>query len=1378
MSALSKNVAQQQVIALRAQLAAMWSSAGQLAQQNDLETLVAQFMQSIFEPVDAGNYYRSLNEEIQTSIEGARLLQAILEQILRQVETLEAEQPQYEGYSEQWWSNTQKELRGAFETDPMAGVKQWLQIYAELLLNWRLDLCDRLVRESWPFPPDAAHLPAIFKDGTKALQTLSSVEANVSTTVSRSNTPWQSSRADRSPERTISRDNALEMVRHLTDLTNLNETKSLLDHRSGSLLQILAGRIYLQSNENQEAALMCFEQARKLAPAEGYTLAALGDYYRAKGDRDKAGELYQQAIDLQPNQPEGYNGLGLWSEDQELWDEANDWYEQGIKLLLQQRDINDPDAILRRLLAPVSANLYLQLADALKQDGRNPESALKALERSLQLGIRRAGVYHERVAYQLKGDLLELLEHPDEAAQAFFEAGKQWEVESDLPLVIELLQRAIRLDPTQAAYYWPLADALRARSIRPEPQLVDAQPALEAMQIWNQGVQLKKVPDTDDWWVYLVGALIREQIAYIPKYYPNRQHCWWEAIAYLERAILLSNSQIHIWINLSKYHYDLTNYAVAHDVIRSASENAYEKEEQILEQKLVIVANQGYYAEANELLSELRSLPLDNLYSHWADATTAWVMLYTEDYTGAVDLLRAGIEEEPDKVWYRETRAYLYDCLAQKELAQADWRYLYEHIRPEHVTQQLVFARAAFYIGAVDEAIVVYNKQMIDPLNEGEARRDLGVIYLTQGKLEDGEAELRHGIELATRPQQIDDLLMMRLRSLRLSVVTAPIDDPSRLLLDRIDKLGAARRKALEVRREPLSELSEIVQQFKRDGKSSLWTWVGASAGLARLLVEEKKWHEALLVYQLFYKETLKEFPEATIGVRNCLEGLQKDADKQLKEGNLVESANIYSEMLTVTKDVLSDDHRRQANIHSRLAYCHCLQGHNDDAGSHIRTAFELYRAASEGDPGAALGSIVRSLLPDVPSYWTLVTEWQALAREPDTIEALRHDLDTAVKTIEPYLDERFELNKGNDLTIPVATQIVFEVPDNLVPKVDSRQDGGRFLYELIPAMRDRIISSMGVRVPGVRARGRKSSKKILAPNEYRILLDESLVVDGTAYLDHHFYLAPSDQLQALGVPVAAIVPATNPLTGGPGCWVQAEDSTFGANHGLERWTEAEFMIYHIEAVLRQHLEQFVGIQEVETILDTWSQGKRYDVIEADPARGTSAEQQELAASRKALLQAVLPDQDARFHFTRILRSLVAERVPITKMESMLTALEGITLNPTTIQRAVQAVRLALKPLLPGNALHDRQIELPSPLEETLAAGMVSVDGQIHFNVQPTELSRVLAAIAESVPAGTHNVVLVSHSAELRPLVRRVVERKFPHLMVLSHNERLSPHQI
>ncbi len=112
-----------------------------------------------------------------------------------------------------------------------------------------------------------------------------------------------------------------------------------------------------------------------------------------------------------------------------------------------------------------------------------------------------------------------------------------------------------------------------------------------------------------------------------------------------------------------------------------------------------------------------------------------------------------------------------------------------------------------------------------------------------------------------------------------------------------------------------------------------------------------------------------------------------------------------------------------------------------------------------------------------------------------------------------------------------MVTPIVLEVSDALVPFVDSRQDGGKFLFELIPFMRDGLFVELGVRFPGVRARGNPS----LPPGAYQIQINEVPVVTGQATLGHILVNDTVDRLKLMNVQGFE---AINPATRQPAAWV------------------------------------------------------------------------------------------------------------------------------------------------------------------------------------------------------------------------------------------------
>ena len=135
----------------------------------------------------------------------------------------------------------------------------------------------------------------------------------------------------------------------------------------------------------------------------------------------------------------------------------------------------------------------------------------------------------------------------------------------------------------------------------------------------------------------------------------------------------------------------------------------------------------------------------------------------------------------------------------------------------------------------------------------------------------------------------------------------------------------------------------------------------------------------------------------------------------------------------------------------------------------------------------------------DADGYWIVDGLLDQLQADDALPRAVRDRVATAREKLTPRLDLLFGLNKRDDdaSELPIVTPTRVEIGDGLVPFVDSRQDGGVFLFELIPAMRERVRASTGVTVPGVRMRGDPS----LPPGGFCIQVDEVPVHTGSVAL-------------------------------------------------------------------------------------------------------------------------------------------------------------------------------------------------------------------------------------------------------------------------------------
>jgi hypothetical protein len=406
-----------------------------------------------------------------------------------------------------------------------------------------------------------------------------------------------------------------------------------------------------------------------------------------------------------------------------------------------------------------------------------------------------------------------------------------------------------------------------------------------------------------------------------------------------------------------------------------------------------------------------------------------------------------------------------------------------------------------------------------------------------------------------------------------------------------------------------------------------------------------------------------------------------------------------------------------------------------------VATAQGAYREAL-AQPGAD-GPLADSLADRVGAlgdWWPLdaMLEGAAGAGLP---EALRVPADAVRQRLGRRLDQLLGMLPDAlgplDESLFLPTPIVFEVSDALVPFVDSRQDGGRFLYELIPAMRDGIQATMGVTVPGVRARGNPS----LGPGRFEIQVDEIPAHAGMAFLDDRYVFVAAGQA---GADADAEPTNVHPLTGAPGLW-QVRAHAAETDPG-QRLTIAEYLAHSIGLVIRAHLTRYLGPQEVELLVDRWAQ------------------------QDEGLVASTLPDKDARLRLTWVLQSLVDDGVPIVDWQAILEAVRAAGGIDAPLRELRRGARARLRDQLPPPRVGDRVIRVPEPLEAALLADTdrsgVAGPGKPRLDFQ--------LWLRETVERAGPVIALVTGDQDARELVAPLARSEHPFITTLS-DERPPP---
>jgi tetratricopeptide (TPR) repeat protein len=477
--------------------------------------------------------------------------------------------------------------------------------------------------------------------------------------------------------------------------------------------------------------------------------------------------------------------------------------------------------------------------------------------------------------------------------------------------------------------------------------------------------------------------------------------------------------------------------------------------------------------------------------------------------------------------------------------------------------------------------------------------------------------------------------------------------------------------------------------------------------------------------------------------------------DYQLSRGEPKEAQARYFSGLNIANRTKNTE--IQADCYTRLGYLAIIyadkfelkdtSGKQDEVLVDFTKAIHLYRLGNLNNPGFKLSEICKARIQRIEQYWQLDSRLNAYTNNKTLEKDLRDDLTVAQESLLTYLNEVYQLSGQSAETVgflPIVNPIAVEIDMKVLPEGPDSE--WKLFKTYIPDMRTRIQNDMGVKIPGIRIRGNDTD---LQSGSYLIMLDEVPVQMGFLESDKVYCVASLETLEAIKIPESALLTKPHPLTAIPGFWVDNQYKDILIDNGYDVWDDPLlFMIYHLEAILRRNLAQFLGLQEVEKLLSQWQETEEGDLVKA-----------------------VLSNSEAKQYVARLLRALVKENVPVKSWEKIMEAIRDKELMENDINAMVNRVRLQLKEELPGNNAYTKLINLPFEIENQIANWIWPQNKKTYLAIPPEDTQELLSQIRELVNSNDVNQVLVVQKSEVRPFVRRLVELEYPFLMVLSQEE-------
>jgi flagellar biosynthesis protein FlhA len=312
-----------------------------------------------------------------------------------------------------------------------------------------------------------------------------------------------------------------------------------------------------------------------------------------------------------------------------------------------------------------------------------------------------------------------------------------------------------------------------------------------------------------------------------------------------------------------------------------------------------------------------------------------------------------------------------------------------------------------------------------------------------------------------------------------------------------------------------------------------------------------------------------------------------------------------------------------------------------------------------------------------------------------------------------------------------------------LLPLVNG-PDGTDRLTEQIKALRRSLAVEMGFVMPAVRILDNVQ----LEANTYVIKIKEVDAGTGRIWPNQFMVMDPAgNQVAVPGIHTV------EPTFGLPATWVDAALKEEAALKGYTVVDAATVLSTHLTELLKNNMSDLLSYGEVQKLL------------------------KELPKEQGELIKDIVPSQVTVSGIQRVLQLLLAERVSIRDLS---TILEGIadalafSRNPATMVEHVRA-RLA-RQICAQNTSHNGYlplIALSARWEQAFAESIVGQGEDKSLAMQPSKLSEFMNATRNAFEQAAREgeaPVLVT-SAAIRPFVRSLVERFRSQTTILSQAE-------
>jgi flagellar biosynthesis protein FlhA len=327
------------------------------------------------------------------------------------------------------------------------------------------------------------------------------------------------------------------------------------------------------------------------------------------------------------------------------------------------------------------------------------------------------------------------------------------------------------------------------------------------------------------------------------------------------------------------------------------------------------------------------------------------------------------------------------------------------------------------------------------------------------------------------------------------------------------------------------------------------------------------------------------------------------------------------------------------------------------------------------------------------------------------------------------------------DMFVPVDP-LGLEVGYGLISLVDTSQ-GGELLHR-IKMLRKQLALEMGFVMPAIHIRDNLQLK----PNEYSFLLKGVEIARGELMPGHQLVIMSEEKEQKIQG-----IETKEPAFGLPAVWIPEREKESIQARGMIVVDPATVVTTHVTEIVKSHADELLGRPEVQTILD------------------------QLALTYPRVVEELVPKVVPLGVLQKVLQRLLRERISIRNLMTVIEILADYISITKNVDILTGYVRQGLARVITKqyeDSEGNINVMMISPeIEDVINRSIQHTEYESFVSPDPNTVRQVVGNLQKAVglftSQGLQPILLCSPAVRIH--LRNILERFFPNMVVLSHNE-------